>query len=150
MSLHSKIVSIIRDEQFQINSKIISRWITNYYLPIRMIFTCSMSISWSILILLFTNIRHRLSNPLWEIHMFVNPDIILYFSNTTLIFQYLETSSEVFVGRHCISMKRDPRKQLTCFCRLWMDRSIGGSLTSKLANTVCLKIVCKESFLCLF
>ena len=86
MSLHSKIVSIIRDEQFQINSKIISRWITNYYLPIRMIFTCSMSISWSILILLFTNIRHRLSNPLWEIHMFVNPDIILYFSNTTLIF----------------------------------------------------------------
>ena len=49
MSSHFKIVSSIRDEQSQINSKMISTLVTNYYLPIRMIFTCSMSISWSIL-----------------------------------------------------------------------------------------------------
>ena len=51
MSSYSKIVSSIRDEQFQNSSKNISAWVTNHCLPILIIFTCSMSISWSILIL---------------------------------------------------------------------------------------------------
>ena len=49
MSSHSKTASSIRDEQFEINSKLISTLVTNCYQEIRIIFTCSVSISWSIL-----------------------------------------------------------------------------------------------------
>ena len=84
MSLHSKTVSSIRDEQFQINSKLISTLVTKYYLQIWMIFTCSMSISRWILILLFTNFQHWLAiKPCVGDRHVCKPDV-MYFWNTLM------------------------------------------------------------------